>query len=60
MDKVTMLVVGNAFDGLEMIGPFADGEEAGDYADVHYKHDTWYTISPQKPNAKWLTEYREE
>ena len=41
--KRTVLVSGNPFDGLVLWGPFADSEDAGDYAEEN-KMDQWTAV----------------
>jgi hypothetical protein len=51
-DDLCLLVVGNAIDGLRFIGPFDDAEEAGNYAEVHERHELWHiaTLEALEPS----------
>lgn len=47
-----MIIVanGNPFDGLALVGPFDDGEQAGEYAERHFDGEWW--IVPVEPPEK--------
>lgn len=44
-----ILVIGNPVDGIIFIGPFDDGEEAVEYAEVHHKNDEWWMAPIDTP-----------
>ena len=44
-----VLVTGNPFDGLNMIGPFADPEVANGYADANHADRTFWCLNLQSP-----------
>lgn len=44
-----VIVVGNAIDGLALIGPFDDGEAAHEHADEHYCSDDWIVAPLNTP-----------
>ena len=41
-----IIIVGNVIDGVELYGPFADVEEAQEYAesDRQIRHDEWHIV----------------
>jgi len=39
-----IVVVGNAFDGLRVYGPFDSAGEANNYADARDFNDAWYVV----------------
>lgn len=48
-----VLITGNVVDGMEFIGPFADGNDAGDYAENANEIDSheWLSATLYKPGA---------
>ncbi|KKM23346.1 hypothetical protein LCGC14_1616170 [marine sediment metagenome] len=44
-----VLVVGNPFDGLDLVGPFEDPDEASVWAVDEYKNDTWWVMEVTLP-----------
>ena len=52
MEPEFVIAVGNAFDGLQLVGPFSDPEEAGDYAQLFHRHDVWEIIQLCEPETE--------
>lgn len=46
-----VLAIGNPFDGMSVLGPFEDSEQASAYAE-QYRLDEWWTIEVDEPN--WI------
>ncbi|KKM60573.1 hypothetical protein LCGC14_1540590 [marine sediment metagenome] len=44
-----VLVVGNPFDGLGLLGPFEDPDEACEWALTELKYDTWWVMEVTLP-----------
>lgn len=44
-----VIAVGNPFDGLWLIGPFASGEEALEYAE-DITHSEWSLVALEQPS----------
>lgn len=45
-----MLAVGNAFDGIRLIGPFEDSESAATYAEDHFESQDWCLVECEAPD----------
>jgi hypothetical protein len=44
-----VIAVGNAFDGIRLIGPFKDAQSANEYAEMFIHSDTWVVMRLDKP-----------
>jgi len=51
LSKDKAVAHGNPFDGLTITGPFSDSEEAGDWALDHVRHETWWIVELEDPDA---------
>ena len=51
---MNILVVGNPFDGLRLVGPFEDGDDVADYAEIHEKNETWWIVACEQPERSWI------
>lgn len=51
-ERLTMSVVvlGNPFDGLNIVGPFDGPDEAHDWADDHADHSEWWIVNLTHPD----------
>ena len=47
--SVYVLSIGNAFDGLRLVGPFEWSQEAQDWAEEHAKGEEWNVVHVEKP-----------
>lgn len=54
-----VLVHGNPFDGLEIVGPFEDADQVAAYAETHgsIRNDTWWAMSVLAPDKEWLKDW---
>jgi len=39
-----VVAYGNPFDGVQLVGPFSDGNEAGEWADVALRDTEWWLV----------------
>lgn len=44
-----VVVFGNPLDGLEIVGPFQDADDALHYADCNLSGETWWTYQLSAP-----------
>lgn len=42
---LSVIVLGNPFDGLSIVGPFATGDEANEWADLHASGEDWWCVA---------------
>ncbi len=47
-----VIVVGNPFDGMNIIGPFDDAEFAGDYAQMLHRNEDWWVMKLTVPETE--------
>ena len=48
----TVVVYGDVMNGIDILGPFSDFEEAINYAEINIKHESWWTTELKNPNKK--------
>jgi len=46
--KPAVISLGNAYDGLTLVGPFPSAQHANGYADEYYTHDEWHVVELEK------------
>ena len=46
-----VLAIGNAFDGLRLVGPFDGTEYAVAYAETYEKNETWEIVTVESPDV---------
>lgn len=46
---LSVIVLGNPFDGLRIFGPFATGEEAHEWADTNATGEDWWCVAVDAP-----------
>lgn len=46
-----VVVVGNPFDGIRLIGPFEDGNDANEWADENCDTEDWWVVNIIDPQA---------
>ena len=44
-----VILVGNPIDGMEIVGPFTDGDEANEYADFFMDGYDWWVVGLKEP-----------
>ena len=42
MPELFVLIVGDPADGITLYGPFTHGDLATEYADAHFRNETWW------------------
>lgn len=62
---ITVVAVGNAFDGLALWGPFEDKDAASEWADNECRHEEWVLAPVEAPveddvDAKFLRKFGNE
>jgi hypothetical protein len=53
---LSVLAVGNPFDGIRIIGPFANGEEAHEWADRNLSGEDWCVALDSPDDNEWTRE----
>lgn len=48
---MTVVVGGNAFDGLVLYGPFDDQESAREFAEDELRHTEWHVVELVNPEG---------
>lgn len=48
----TVVVYGDVMNGIDILGPFCDFEEAIYYAEENIKDESWWTTELKNPNKK--------
>lgn len=48
-DKKFVIMVGNIIDGLHLVGPFDDGNDANEHADHEFRKEEWIVASMEAP-----------
>jgi len=46
-----VVVAGNHFDGMRLIGPFANGNDANEWADENCDTEDWWVVNIIDPQA---------
>jgi len=44
MNQKFVVAKGDPFNGMELYGPFSNGDEAGDWARDEFKNETWWLL----------------
>ena len=47
-----VVAIGNPFDGISLVGPFDDAEEANEWAENHARANDWWSMHVRDP-ATW-------
>jgi hypothetical protein len=48
-----VVVVGNPFDGIRLIGPFEDGNDANEWADENCNNEEWWVVNIIDPSVSY-------
>jgi hypothetical protein len=49
---MVVIAVGDAFNGIWLVGPFDGHDAAGAYAEMVFKHDEWHLLDVRTPEPE--------